>query len=71
MKFRIKGCYFVYLGIVALFILINLKTKEGLVEQTQTQYDCEQLGKSDCASSTRCTWTLNNTCEPTPTNDDK
>jgi hypothetical protein len=64
MKFKIKGCYLVYLAIGALFILINIKTKETLVEQSQSQYDCSQLGKSDCASSDTCMWKLNNTCQP-------
>jgi len=61
---KVKGCYFVYIAIFALFLLLNIKKKEGLVEQSQSQYDCAQLGKADCSSSDTCMWKLDNTCRP-------
>lgn len=58
-----KGCYWVYLAIVVLFILINIKTKEGLVEKSQSQSDCRELGKTECSASNTCIWKTDNTCE--------
>ena len=62
-----KGCHLVYLAIgVLILIMLNNIKREGLVEQSQSQYDCAQLGKSDCASSNTCMWKLDNTCQPDP-----
>ena len=58
-----KVCYWVYLAIVVLFILINIKTKEGLVEKSQSQSDCRELGKTECSASNTCIWKTDNTCE--------
>jgi hypothetical protein len=67
MIFKIKGCYFVYLAIIVLFILINIKTKEGLLEQTHSQSDCMELGKTECSNSNICIWKTDNTCQLAPT----
>jgi len=60
-----KGCYYVYFAIGLLFILVllNKKKREGLIEKSQSQSDCMEIGKSECIASSTCIWKTDNTCQ--------